>query len=166
MSCILVTQPGTPIPGCDWTENFITAISPPKNLRDNRGFPRLFNNSHPRIKWTSPPGKRKKSYLGTPLAATQESTSGISNFATPATVPATQQSTHDKIFCYTSYWDTPEALRLFGKMGNETVRESMYKNIIKLKLAALTCDGWKEVVEESGSNAYNDHYFIHEIKKK
>ena len=30
VSCILVTQPFTPIPGCDWTKHLITAISPPK----------------------------------------------------------------------------------------------------------------------------------------
>ena len=49
---------------------------------------------------------------------------------------------------------------------NADIKEIMYERLAKFKKAMLTCDGWKDVMEDQDSKNKYHHTFIFNILKK
>ena len=81
------------------------------------------------------------------------------------TVPTTSMP----VITHQSYWFYPEARKLFGLMERDKdydVQMLMHERLSKFKMAALTYDGWKLVMEDGDVKRKCHQTFIFNIRKK
>ena len=74
-------------------------------------------------------------------------------------------------YAHQDFWHSPEANLLFGLFKqsedvNADIKEIMYGRLAKFKKAMLTCDGWKDVMEDQDSKNKCHQTFIFNIRKK
>ena len=75
-------------------------------------------------------------------------------------------------FIRQDYWHSTEAWKVFGVFGigkdsaECEIKELLFNRLAKFKKAFLTCDGWKDLMEDGDSGNHCKDAFIFNIRKK